>query len=74
MCDCCKKHGINSTFMNGNKDLFECRVYEAYGEVSNQLWGAYNQSLIAKIEKNTRLSLVGTARQIHSLTSLLHGL
>lgn len=36
---------------------FEPEFKEAYGEVSNQLWGNLNQLLIAKIDSNIHLSM-----------------
>lgn len=42
------------------KMQFDPDLVEAYGEVSNQLWGNLNQALIAKIDKNIRLSLKST--------------
>ncbi len=41
---------------------FDGEVEEAFGEVSNQLWGNLNRSLIDKIDKNTRLSLKSTTK------------
>ncbi|QQR80351.1 MAG: CBS domain-containing protein [Deltaproteobacteria bacterium] len=44
------------------KVQFDGEVEEAFGEVSNQLWGNINQCLIGKIDKNIRLSLKTTCK------------
>lgn len=53
MCDCCVKFGINPVFKNGSEELFDCRLYEVYGDsvIAIKLCKLHSIELFKKGEK-----------------------